>query len=194
MEKITFKELAPELWHDFEAYFEFKGKSSGCWCMNHRLPIGLNFDGEAAKLAIKQLIESNRVFGILAYANDDTVPVGWCAVDKRKTLPGHDCVADDIACSPTEWSIHCVTTRKDYKNKGLENALVLAGIELVKKYNGLSVEAYPEPGSVPGRPFKTWNTFTGYQFEFENLGFQKIERDFGSTAEFYYPMKKILNF
>ena len=86
-----------------------------------------------------------------------------------------------------------ITTRKAYKNKGLENALVLAGIDLVKKKKGHSVEAYPEPGSVPGKLFKTWNTFNGYQSDFENLGFQKIEKDFGSRAEFYYPMKKILD-
>ena len=29
MELYT-KELSPELWSDFAAYFDFKGKSSGC--------------------------------------------------------------------------------------------------------------------------------------------------------------------
>ena len=161
--------------------------------MNHRLPIGLAFEGEAAKLAMKQLIESKRVFGILAYADGDRVPVGWCSVDRRKTLPGHDCIEEDIACSRDEWSIHCITTRTDYKNKGLESVLVQAGIELVKKKNGQSIEVYPEPGSSPTNSFKTWNTFNGYQSDFENMGFLKIERDFDSHAQFYYPMKKILD-
>ena len=193
MDKITVKELSPELWSDFEAYFEYKDKCSGCWCMNHRLPIGLNFVGEAAKLAMMQLVESGRVFGVLAYAEHDKVPIGWCSVDRRRTLPGHDCVEEDIRCSPNEWSIHCITTREDYKNKGLESALAKGGMELAKKKNGHSVEVYPEPGSSPAKPFKTWNTFNGYQTEFENMGFHKIEKDFGSHAEFYYPMKKILN-
>ena len=193
MEKIYLKELSPELWSDFAAYFEYKDKCSGCWCMNHRLPIGLAFEGEAAKLAMKQLIESKRVFGILAYADGDRVPVGWCSVDRRKTLPGHDCIEEDIACSRDEWSIHCITTRTDYKNKGLESVLVQAGIELVKKKNGQSIEVYPEPGSSPTNSFKTWNTFNGYQSDFENMGFLKIERDFDSHAQFYYPMKKILD-
>ena len=64
---IFTKPLSSDLWADFEAYFEYKGACSGCWCMNHRLPIGLDFEGEAAKLAMKQLVESGRVYGILAY-------------------------------------------------------------------------------------------------------------------------------
>ena len=55
------KKLSAALWPDFEAYFNFEGKSSGCWCMNHRLPIGLNFEGEAARLAMQQLVVSGRV-------------------------------------------------------------------------------------------------------------------------------------
>ncbi|MBP9707351.1 MAG: hypothetical protein KBD78_06870 [Oligoflexales bacterium] len=86
------KELSPNLWADFEKYFDFGGLSSGCWCMNHRLPIGLNFEGEAARLAMQQLVETGRVFGVLAYCDNDPIPVGWCSLDRRKTLPGHDCI------------------------------------------------------------------------------------------------------
>ena len=46
------KELTSDLWRDFEAYFEYQGKCSGCWCMNHRLPIGLDIGGEPAKLSM----------------------------------------------------------------------------------------------------------------------------------------------
>lgn len=110
----TSKPLSSELWNDFESYFEYKGSCSGCWCMNHRLPMGLDFEGEAAKLAMKELVISNRVYGILAYVENDTVPVGWCALDRKKTLPGHDCIGEDIKCSDNDWSIHCVTSRQDY--------------------------------------------------------------------------------
>lgn len=192
MSNIFVKDLTGELWSDFEAYFEYKNKCSGCWCMNHRLPVGLNFDGEAAKLAMKQLIESNRVFGVLAYTKGDKIPIGWCAVDRRRTLPGHDCIEEGIACEADEWSVHCITTRDDYKNKGVESTLVQAGIELVKKNNGRSIEVYPEPNSSPNKAFKTWNTFNGYQSDFENMGFCRVDKDFGSREEFYFPMKNTL--
>jgi hypothetical protein len=39
----------------------------------------------------------------------------------------------------------------------------------------------------------SFSHFILYQSDFENLGFQKIDKDFGSKAEFYYPMKKMLN-
>lgn len=187
--KYFSKNLNKELWNDFESYFEFDGSCSGCWCMNHRLPMGLDFEGEAAKLAMKELVESNRVFGVLAYVEGDNVPVGWCALDKRKTLPGHDCIAEDINCDEREWSIHCVTSRKDYKNKGVENFLVDEAIELAKTLNAKKVEAYPEPGSCDTKPFKTWNTFNGYETHYLNRGFVKTKLN-EEIDDYFSVMKK----
>ena len=186
------KELSSDLWLDFQAYFNFKGKSSGCWCMNHRLPVGLNFEGEAARLAMQQLVESERVFGLLAYAEGDPVPVGWCSLDRRKTLPGHDCIEDKISCDPNVWSIHCVTSRVDFKNQGVEDLLCKDAINLASKLKAKIVEAYPEPGSQTGQKHKTWNVFNGHESYFSQLGFEKISRDFGSHEKFYRPMQKII--
>lgn len=186
------KELAPELWSDFQAYFDYKGNASGCWCMNHRLPIGLNFEGEAARLAIKQLVESKRVFGVLAYNEGDPVPVGWCSLDRRMTLPGHDCIEEDIACAADIWSIHCITSRADFKNKGVEALLTEAALKLAAKLKARVVEAYPEPGSCEGQNYKTWNVFNGYQSQFFQLGFEKIPKDYGGHEEFYFPTQKII--
>lgn len=191
--KLYTKILSPELWEDFESYFEYQGQTSGCWCMNHRLPIGCDFEGEAAKLAMQQLIQNRKVFGLLAYCENDLIPVGWCALDRRKTLPGHDCVGEDIACANTVWSIHCVTSRSDFKNKGVEKLLSTDAIHLARQLSATSIESYPEPNSIEGAAFTTWNTFNGYQSCFEQLGFEKIEKDFGSHAEFYCPMHKSID-
>ena len=159
--KIYTKALDSSLWGDLEAYFEYKGNCSGCWCMNHRLPMGLDFEGEAAKLALKQLVESNRVYGILAYEEGDAIPVGWASLDRRKTLPGHDCIRESISCSAAFWSIHCVTSRADKKNNGIEKELIQAATQLAKEYKACEVEAYPEPDSIEGKPYRTWNSFNG---------------------------------
>ena len=189
---IYTKELNPELWPSFEAYFDFKGKSSGCWCMNHRLPIGLNFEGEAARLAMKQLVESGRVFGVLAFVKDDPIPVGWCALDRKKTLPGHDCIGEEINCSNDVWSIHCVTARADKKNHGIEERLCSEALLLAEKLKAQSVESYPEPESERGKNFKTWNTFNGFESHFRKLGFVAMTKDFGERANFFRPMRKVL--
>ncbi len=183
------KSIDKNLWNDFEKYFEFDGACSGCWCMNHRLPMGLDFEGEAAKLAMKQLVLSGRVFGVLAYKEGDSIPVGWASLDKRKTLPGHDCIAEDIACKDDEWSIHCVTTRKDYKNQGVERVLIEAATKLAFEYGASRIESYPEPGSLESSPFKTWNTFNGYQNCYETLGYSKINKSYGDNLESYQPME-----
>jgi hypothetical protein len=191
--RLFVKTLDETLWSDFEAYFEFAGKCSGCWCMNHRLPQGLDFEGEAAKLAMKELVESNRVFGVLAYVDGDSVPVGWAAIDRRKTLPGHDCIGTDITCGEKEWSLHCITSRRDYKNKGIENLLMLAAGEVAKKLKGESIEAYPEPGSRKELDFKTWNTFNGYEDSFLEAGYAKLEKGLGEVEKFFSVVKKDLH-
>ena len=186
------KPLNKNLWIDFVSYFEFKGSCSGCWCMNHRLPMGLDFEGEAAKLAMEQLVKSGRVFGVLAYVEGDHIPIGWASLDRRKTLPGHDCIGEDIQCSENQWSIHCITSRIDFKNKGVEELLMKSATELAKSYKSTQIEAYPEPHSQCTERFKTWNTFSGTEKYFTELGYEKIEKDFGSYSEFYCPMLKKL--
>lgn len=190
--KYKSKFLSKELWKDFQNYFEFKGSCSGCWCMNHRYPMGLDVEGEAAKLSMQQLVETDRVYGVLAYAEGDDVPVGWCSLDRKKTLPGHDCIGEDINCADNEWSIHCVTSRSDFKNKGVEQYLIEESLKLAKEYKAKFIESYPEPSSNPEDGFKTWNTFSGYEAEFIKNGFSKIEKDFSEAAEFYKPLRKEL--
>ena len=159
--------------------------------MNHRLPIGLNFEGEAAKLAMQQLVESGRVFGVLAYEKSDAIPVGWCSLDRKRTLPGHDCIAEKIACDKDIWSIHCVTARSDFKDRGVEEILCNEALKLAAKYNAVAIESYPEPDSERGKPFKTWNVFNGFEAHFRKLGFVSIPKDFGDQGKFYRPMQKI---
>lgn len=81
---------------------------------------------------MKQLVESNRVYGVLAYQDEDNIPVGWASIDRKQTLPGHDCIGSNINCSKDIWSIHCVTSRPDMKNRGVEKALTNAAVEFLK--------------------------------------------------------------
>lgn len=190
--QIRTRPLSPELWPDFEAYFNFGGTNSGCWCMNHRLPVGLNIVDEAARLSMQQLVQSGRVHGVLAYADGDPIPVGWCSLDLRHTLPGHDCVAGDLVHDTRAWAMHCVTSRHDFKNRGVEKRLSEAALELATSLNARFVEAYPEPDSQTGVGFKIGNSFSGYESELTELAYERVERDYGLFAKFYRPMRKML--
>ena len=180
--------LEPNLWKDLLAYFEFGGNPSGCWGMNHRLPMGCDFDGEPAKLALEQLVEQRKVFGLLAYSEGEDIPVGWCALDRKETIPGHDCVGTDINCGNSIWSIHCLTSRSDFKEKGVEDFLSQEAVKLAREYRATELEAYPEPDSHSDQPFTTWNSFSGYQSCFRELGFELSKE----VDQFFCTMRKKL--
>ncbi|MCX6118584.1 MAG: hypothetical protein NT027_13660 [Proteobacteria bacterium] len=175
--QLISRELVPALWPQFEAYFEFKGSCSGCWCMNHRLPSGLDFVGEAAKLAMKQLVETKRVFGLLAFAPNDSIPVGWVAIDPKNNVPGHDCVIDISSEDSNVWSIHCLTSRSDWRGRGVETFLSKAAVDFCLSKGAKLIEAYPEPGSIPENGFKLGNSFSGYESDFLKLGFLPVNSD-----------------
>ncbi len=185
---ISTQVLSPSHWPDLVAYFEYGGDCSGCWCMNHRLPIGLDFTGEAAKLAFEQLVLSQRVFGVLAYADSDSIPVGWLALDRKNSLPGHDCIGEAIADCVGVWSIHCVTSRQDWRQRGVERILIEAANILAGNLDAQAIEAYPEPNSREGQAFQSWNHFNGYQDVYLAQGYQARE----APSEFYAPLQRSL--
>lgn len=62
--------------------------------------------------------------------------------------------------------------------------------ELAKSYNATGVEAYPEPKNKTTGTFATWNTFSGTEQYFKELGYQKIEKDFGDCSNFIAQWRK----
>ena len=65
--KLSFKPLTKDQWNDFVSLFGERGACGGCWCMLWRLP-RKQFEaqkGEGNKLAMKTLINSGEIPGIL---------------------------------------------------------------------------------------------------------------------------------
>ena len=82
-----FHPLTPERWADFEKLFGKCGAGGCCWCMWWRLP-KREFDaqkGEGNRRAMKAIVDSGLVPGILAYHEGQ--PVGWCSVAPREEFP-----------------------------------------------------------------------------------------------------------
>ena len=95
VEKKTFKGMkfypvTKGRWEDFEKFFGKHGACGGCWCMWWRLT-RKEYDqqkGAGNKRAMKNIIQSGDVPGILAYIDNE--PVAWCSVAPRDKFPSLD--------------------------------------------------------------------------------------------------------
>jgi GNAT superfamily N-acetyltransferase len=95
---------------------------------------------------MKRRVCDSRVHGVLAFVDDK--PAGWCAVDPREEIPGHDVPSAGVGNSaPGTWAIHCVWVRPEFRRQGIARALIEAAAELANRVGARSIEAYPaEPG------------------------------------------------
>jgi hypothetical protein len=84
--KLEFHPLTLDRWEDLEELFGEGGACGGCWCMWWRLR-GSVFEqqkGSKNKAALKKMVRSGQVPGILAYAEGK--PIAWCSVGPRETF------------------------------------------------------------------------------------------------------------
>ncbi len=82
--KLEFHPVTKKRWSDFETLFGEKGACGGCWCMLWRLT-RKEFEqqkGEANRQAMKTIVDSGDIPGLLAYSKKQ--PVAWCSVAPRE--------------------------------------------------------------------------------------------------------------
>ena len=172
---LEFYPLTRDRWADFEQLFGERGACGGCWCIWWRLRRS-EFErqkGEGNRKAMKAIVDSGEVPGILAYAGN--VPIGWCSVAPRPTFPvlNRSRILKKIDESPV-WSIVCFFVDKNYRNKGLSVQLLQAAIEYVKKRGGTVLEGYPvEPKKDKMPAGFAW---TGLASAFRKAGFLEVTR------------------
>ena len=172
---LEFRSLIPERWTDLEKLFGKHGAYGGCWCTWWRLKRS-EFEqqkGEQNRKALKKIVDSGKIPGILAYANDE--PIGWCSVAPRESYPAleRSRVLKRVDDKPV-WSIVCFFVAKPFRHKGVTVALLKATIKHVKGHGGKILEGYPvEPkkGYTPD-PF----AYTGLASAFRKAGFVEVIR------------------
>lgn len=166
----------PERWRDFVSLFSEHGVQNGCWCMYWRVSRGCyhRHFGRGNKAAIKKIVMEGRVPGIIAYHKGK--PVGWCSVAPREEFPSLDRspTLKRIDDQPV-WSITCFFIAKPYRGKGLNQLLIQAAIEYVRKHGGRIVEAYPVRSAKNPAVIK-WELYTGMAGTFRRLGFKTVSR------------------
>jgi GNAT superfamily N-acetyltransferase len=172
---LQFYPLTKDKWADFETLFGPRGACGGCWCMFWRLT-RKEFEshkGEGNRQAMKAIVESGKIPGILAFAQDRAV--AWCSVAPREhfTALARSRILKPVDNLPV-WSISCFFVEKNYRHKGLSTQMIKAAVDHVKKNGGSVVEAYP----VEPRKDKMPDAFvwTGLASAFIKAGFKECAR------------------
>lgn len=172
---LEFHALTPERWNNLEKLFGKRGACGGCWCMVWRLKRSdfAKQKGEGNRKALRKIVESGEIPGILAYMNHE--PIGWCSIaprDSFSTLEGSRILArvDD---KPV-WSVVCFFIAKQYRRKGPTVKLLSECLKYVKEQGGNIVEGYPiDP--IRGE-FPDVFANTGLASAFRKAGFVEVAR------------------
>jgi len=172
---MTFHPLTPDRWDDFEQLFGPHGAYGGCWCMWWRIS-RKQFEqqqGEGNRQALKAIVDSNRVPGILGYL--DELPVAWCSVAPREEFGSlnRSPVLKPLDDEPV-WSIVCLFIDKKYRGQGMVEKIIHAAIDHVAVQGGKILEAYPYVLKSDSAPPTT--TFMGFTTVFERAGFTEVAR------------------
>jgi GNAT superfamily N-acetyltransferase len=174
MEGLRFNPLTANRWEDLEELFGERGASGGCWCMWWRLKRS-EFErqkGEGNRLALKRIVDSGEIPGILAYDAELHQPAGWCSVAPREHFPvlERSRVLGRIDEKPV-WSIVCLFVGKPFRRRGLTEGLIDAAVRHVRESGGKIVEGYPvEPKKDQMPDVFAW---TGLASSFRKAGFRE---------------------
>jgi GNAT superfamily N-acetyltransferase len=173
--KVTFQPVTPERWTDFETVFGPRGATGGCWCMFMRLK-GSEFGaqgGEGNRRAMRQIVDSGEIPGILAYV--DGQPAGWCSVAPRERFSR---LARSRTLKPVDdepvWSVVCFFVVKSFRRQKLTVALLKAAVEYAASHGAAIVEGYPvEPAKDSVPDVFVWQ---GLASTFRKAGFVEVAR------------------
>jgi GNAT superfamily N-acetyltransferase len=182
---LEFHPLTPARWADFVELFGERGAYGGCWCMWWR-STRREFEerrGEGNRQAMKALVESGEVPGILAYREGE--PVGWCSVAPRESYGSleRSPVLKRLDDRPV-WSLVCFFVEKGHRDKGVAEALIRAAVAYVREQGGRVIEAYPTPAR--GKRLPPVSSFMGTPAMFQRAGFVECARPSQSRVTMRY--------
>lgn len=171
---LNFHPLTRDRWSDLEKLFGKNGACGGCWCMYWRLKRSqfLAQKGEGNRKALKEIVDSNQIPGILAYSGKE--PVGWCSVAPREVFQTleRSRILKRVDDEPV-WSVVCFFVAKPFRGKGVTVELLKAVLDHVRNKGDKIVEGYPnELGTKLPDAF----VYTGLASAFCKAGFSEIAR------------------
>lgn len=185
---LTAHPLTAERWSDFERLFGRSGAYGGCWCMWWRLK-RREFEaqqGEGNRRAMKALVDSGTVPGILLYEGGE--PIAWCSIAPREDYPTleRSPVLKRLDESPV-FSLVCLFVGRSHRGRGVTRRVIRAALEYARSQGGRIVEAYPtrpRKGRLP-----PVSSFMGTPRMFEEAGFAEAARPSKSRVVMRYTME-----
>ncbi len=97
--------------------------------------------GEKNKIAMKAIVDSGEIPGILAY--HDGKPIAWCSLARSRILKPVD--------EQAVWSVVCLFIEKSYRKMGVASLLLEADCDFAALRSAKIVEGYPvEPDPTKG--------------------------------------------
>jgi GNAT superfamily N-acetyltransferase len=168
---LEIRPLAPDLWPALTDLFGEQGACNGCWCMYWRIGSAYRKKPHSEnKAAFRRVVKQGPPPGLLAI--DDNLPVAWCQLTPRDSLPWLDGTwrlkrVDDVPV----WSISCFYVRKGYRRRGITSALIAAALRTAKLAGAPALEAYPLDARLTPSA-----SGTGYVSTFARAGFRIVCR------------------
>jgi len=186
-EQLEIYPVTKEHWQELQELFGLRGACAGCWCMYWRLKRSefQQQSGEGNRLALKALIESGEIPGLLAFlpASSETdsaqqvgaQPVGWVSIAPRQTFPllERSRILKPVDERPV-WSVVCFYVARRYRCQGLTAHLLRSAVDYAVQHGATIVEGYP----VEPKKDRTADAFvyTGLASTFRECGFVEIAR------------------
>ena len=129
--------------------------------------------GAGNKRAMKKLITSGDVPGLLAYSRGK--PVAWCAVAPREkyTALENSRILKPVDDRPV-WSVVCFFIDREFRHRGVSTELLRAAVGYAKKKGAKIVEGYPVEPKKDKYPATF--AYTGLASAFLKVGFVEVLR------------------
>ena len=129
--------------------------------------------GEGNKSALRKIVNSGEIPGLLAYGNGQ--PIAWCSVAPRETYPvlERSRTLKRIDDQPV-WSVVCFFVAKPFRRKGVTVKLLRAAVEYAKEHGARIIEGYPVEPKKTSMPDAF--AFTGLASAFRKEGFVEVLR------------------
>jgi len=172
---FTARPLTPATWADLEALFALPGGSivRGCWCMHYRQTGTNGLTGAGNKNAMRELVDSGVVPGLIGYTADGT-PAGWISLGPR---PEYLRLRRSPIMKPVDdadvWSVVCSYVPRPRRGQGLQHRLLAAAIDHARRSGARILEAYPID-----KPERSQDDFMffGSRSLYERAGFTAVAR------------------
>ncbi len=137
--------------------------------------------GERNRRAFRGLVLGGKVFGVLAFADEE--PVGWCCVGPREDFPRLERTrALATAWTKTTWSVTCFYIKSAWRRKGLASAMLKEAVTVARSNGAKELEGYPVrpyTDNIPGA-----FAWTGIPAVFEKQKFADVTPA-GNTRPIY---------